>query len=323
MATVLALGPACQVLFGDYKVDSSSLGIRVCEADEYRCVGETLEVCAPNRTHFQIYAVCASADQCNLNSASCRPCQAGVEHQCAGATLFSCNADARWEMLKTCPSPALCSAAAGDCLPAACAVPGEHQCAMAALQRCSVDQTTWEKVADCASAADCNQSEANAQAAAGEPVSCTVTCTRGEGACSAPTCETPGSFRCLRDLSLQRCSETFQWQLVKLCDTFALCNANEGRCEPVACRTDERRCTGNTVEQCKGDRTGWTTVRNCATGQLCDPAAAKDDECVPGPCSEGATRCNSLFVEQCRGGVWERSQRCAAACDPATKTCPS
>lgn len=319
----LALAPGCQVLFGDYKVDTKGLEAQVCRVDEYRCTGALLEVCAANRSHWETFAMCDTADQCNLNADSCRPCQAGVERQCAGATLFTCNASGQWEKLKDCASAALCSAAIGDCIAPGCTTPGKHRCSPeGVLERCSADQARWERVAACASPADCNADQADAQVAVGSPASCVITCARGSGACESPTCDTPGSFRCLRDLSLERCSESFRWGLITVCPNFGLCDDVEGRCNPAACDSNERRCTRNTVEKCKADLTGWAVVSTCAAGQLCDPAAAPGAECVAGPCTAGETRCNSVFVEQCSAaGTWERSKRCAGRCDPATKSC--
>jgi hypothetical protein len=320
----LALAPACQILFGDYTVDTKGLQSRVCRVDEYQCAGELLQVCAESRSHWETFAACASADQCNLGSDSCRPCQAGVERQCSGATLLACNANAQWEKVKDCASAALCSATAGDCKPPVCPTPGKHQCtATGALERCSADQARWESVAACASVAECDAAQADAQVAAGQPASCTVTCTPGSEPCASPTCTTPGTFRCLSDLFIERCSETFQWTKLDLCKTFALCNPVDGRCDPDQCQLKQRRCTGNTVEECKGDLTGWAALRTCAADQLCDPSAPEGAECVPGPCAMGQTRCNSIFVEQCNGTSWERSKRCSGPCDPATKTCPA
>lgn len=324
IAAALALAPGCQALFGDYKVDSSALESRICQVDEYRCSDERLEVCAPNRSHWETFATCGSAAECNLNSDSCRSCEAGVEKQCAGATLFACNASAEWEKLKDCPSAALCSSATGDCLPAACPEPGKHACEDGALMRCSADQTRWELVATCANAADCDASRADAQVAANEPATCKLTCARGSAACPAPDCTTPGSLRCVGDPpSVERCSENFQWTRREVCTNFALCDAVEGRCNPKQCEPAERRCTGNTLEVCKDDLTGWNRVKTCAPNQLCEPVAAAGAECVPAPCRAGETRCNSLFVEKCNGTSWERSRRCRGACDPATKACPA
>jgi hypothetical protein len=324
VAVALALAPGCQALFGDYKVDSSALENRICQVDEYRCNDALLEVCAPNRSHFETFATCRSAAECNLNSDSCRPCEAGVEKQCAGATLFACNTSSQWEKLKDCPSAALCSPSAGDCLDPGCPEPGKHDCKDAALMRCSADQTRWELVANCASAADCDASQADAQIAAKEPVTCKVTCARGSEACPAPDCTTPGSLRCVGEPpSIERCSESFKWTRREVCTNFVLCDAAEGRCNPKQCDLDERRCTGSTLEVCKDDLTGWKPVKTCAPNQLCDPATEPGAECVAAPCTEGETRCNSLFVEKCNGTSWERSKRCAGACDPATKACLS
>ncbi|HWA77405.1 MAG TPA: hypothetical protein VG937_33950 [Polyangiaceae bacterium] len=321
-AFALALAPACQAVFGDYKVDLSALNARICEVDEYRCTDELLEVCAANRSHWEVSATCPSAGQCNLNADTCRPCVAGVEHQCQDGTLFACDASGQWQKLKDCPTAALCSASAGDCLPAVCAPP-EHRCqADGTLERCKADRTGWQKVTTCATPADCNAAAADAQANAGEPVTCTVSCTKGSGACAAPTCDTPGVLRCLRDFSsLQRCSETYQWAMVSQCTNFALCNAEQGRCEDARCASNERRCNGNTVEQCKPDLTGWVATQTCPAGTLCDPSAAAGSECVTGGCTSGQTRCNSLFVERCDGTRWERTKRCEKKCNPATKDC--
>jgi hypothetical protein len=321
-AFALVLAPACQAVFGDYKVDLSALGAQVCAVDQYRCTNDALEVCATNRSHWEVFATCRSAGECNLNADTCRPCVPGVERQCQDSLLFGCDAAGQWQKLKECPTAALCSASAGDCLPAVCS-PSEHRCqADGTLERCNADRTGWQKITTCATAADCNAAAADAQAKAGEPVTCTLSCSRGSGACAAPTCDTPGSLRCLRDnSSLQRCSETYQWAMLSQCTTFQLCNAELGRCEDARCAENERRCTGNIVERCKGDRTGWVSVQTCPSGTLCDPSAAAGAECVPGACTSGQTRCNSLFVETCDGTSWQRSKRCEKKCNPATKDC--
>jgi len=304
-----------------------------CKAGEFQCNGASLERC--DAGVWQPHASCASAELCDAVGGTCvlQPCVAG-ELRCSGAELLRCAPGLdRFERVELCGSPALCTAALSsgiDSLSARCAAPlcadGEHRCDGAVLQRCNTERTEWLTVATCDSPALCNTR-------AGSCTPCTTgECNHGvyrtcngsgwtdretcgspalcdpDAGCVAPACDQPGTVRCSVSNSvanLELCTDGFEWKLLESCGPEALCDAEDRRCLPRGCIPRQRRCLGDTYQECDLDGVGFITVATCASGS-CDPDSGCDS-----PCS-GGFRCNDVHLEECVDGAWQRRDTCAS-----------
>jgi len=311
---VVALG--CQALFGDFEVteefESTALGV-ACAPNSFRCDGEDLLICRDNRTEFELYQRCATADQCDPTAGACRPCSLD-QYACNGATLARCSAEGRWEaMAPDCVSPELCvvedKRQAGRCADPVCSPGGSFVCEGTHLLACGDAQHERTLVEDCKDTALCDPDAAGASA--GAPHCAGAPC--GD-ACPEPTCDEPGAVRCATSglAAVELCGSDLQWKIREVCDHRALCSAAEGRCLPAACKLSERRCLGQVRQECSADLTRFEDVETCATGTVCEP-----EGCNPTPCTEGATRCNGVAFERCFDGVFRPEDRCATAvlCD--------
>jgi len=267
-------------------------------AGEYKCVDARLQRCARGLHRWEDVEICDSAELClaaldqpqgvgqqplHCPRAECREgeffCdETGRLGKCAASRLT-------WDPvgMTNCDPPQHCNIKAGNCSPC---TSGEFACSGPDLRRCT-PAGTWERVELCGSAALCN-------AAA--------------GTCDPPGCATPGALMCDPDrLELRRCpaDQTSEQKLAQ-CRIFALCNAEELRCELPACKEGSNRCVGSRLETCSDDLTGWLLAEQCSLGTSCDPVLG----CVPGTCQNGSTRCNDRYLEKCENGAWQRMENC-------------
>lgn len=195
----------------------------------------------------------------------------------------------------TCASGA-CNIDKGDC--SACN-PGTYACSGAALSRCN-EQQQWTHVS-CASALSCN----DGLMPGCDPVICA-----------------PGEFRCNdSDSTLERCrSDGGKWEPVEQCINRVLCNPNATRCDVPQCPVaGTKRCSGNQLQQCRENLTGWDTVTTCAASNSCDPQSG----CLPTPCTNDEYRCNDVTLERCVNQVWTSQAVCetSALCDAKGHSC--
>lgn len=274
-----------------------------CQPGSFRCSehdGRTLLGCPPDGSAWSALEVCATPEACDATGGRCLTpqCTPG-SYRCSGAALELCASDGSgWETLQNCPTPELCNTAARACV--ACE-PGQEQCSDAQLQRCN-DSAVWETLETCASAALCDPASTMGQS----------------GRCREPACA-PDEYRCENE-QLEVCNPTRDgFSVIAACDSAAECNADEGRCDLLACETaGAHRCRGQVLERCADDRRSWELVTTCGEGTLCDlDLLACADQCPDQP-----YRCNGVVPEACTttDGVlaWQASAApCAseALCD--------
>lgn len=293
-----------------------------CAPGEHRCNGSLLETCNSDQTGWAQVADCGSADACNLNSDTCRECVDG-EYRCDGAQLEQCAAGAWQSSGDACASAELCAvsddATEGKCVDPVCAAEGAHVCSGKQLLRCQPGQASTVLVEECDSAQLCDAAAADVLSDS-MGASAIGVCQGGcQGdACFNDECGRVGRVECA-EIELRKCT-TSGWKTLNFCQSAALCNANDQRCEEATCTAGQGRCVGSQYEVCRDDRTGWDPAGGPCTGaSLCAP----DEGCVPSPCEEGAFRCNWTYLEQCITGGWDRVDRCGSPslCSVATKSC--
>lgn len=345
----------CQAVFGDYDVEPPAPELPiVCASRAYRCSGALLERCSDDRSRWDLVEECASAEQCNLNSESCRPCTPG-ELMCNGAELLLCGAGSVWSLQQTCASPALCRVAqggapAGECVTAACA-PGTRVCHGAELLRCSDGGNRYRSVGVCATDEVCQRTLANdPQAERCEPAACApgeswceggqlrrcnaartgwdVTecgspgnCSAAAGACRACT---PGAVECNHG-ELRECSGAGDWTTLETCASPALCDATARSCiEPACDQPGILRCTPDAplmlLEECSAELE-WNVIDRCASARLCDPTRR---ECLDQGCEAGQQRCSGDLLQGCdsdRAGFITLQTCAPGTCDAVRGEC--
>lgn len=272
-----------------------------CEVGESRCRGPLAELCVrlePEQPgSFRMLQDCLTDELCvSEPEAHCilRSCDAG-EVACVGAVPQSCNASQTgWDVLPECLSDVYCSTSDAACPEGApCCLtdpcePGEMRCNQGEMQRCSADQTAWERVDSCATAELCANSLADCGAS---PEAC---------ACQAAPCE-DGQTRC-NDATLERCNAgRTGWEVVEPCASDALCEAGRAlaapSCIPPICELGSHACTPEGVLQsCRGDRSGFENPVPCIGAPFCNPGAGV---CEEAPCDPGEKRCNGAQIEVC------------------------
>ncbi|HWO11394.1 MAG TPA: hypothetical protein VNN80_17995 [Polyangiaceae bacterium] len=141
-------------------------------------------------------------------------------------------------------------------------------------------------------------------------------------------CE-PDSFRC-EGAALRLCEATRAFRTVRVCSTPALCCASPEQCGgqpgclPPTCMAGERRCTGEVLEECNADQTGYVAIDRCASALQCNASLGR---CTDQPCdwTQRERQCSGPQLEQCLPGaaVWIPTEACATAglCDPSADTC--
>ena len=88
-------------------------------------------------------------------------------------------------------------------------------------------------------------------------------------ASDVPLCEL-GMVRC-NDASLERCVAT-GWIAVAACVNAALCQATPiGQCLAPECSEGQFSCSRGLLRVCSRDRTGWNSIEQCASAEVCDP----------------------------------------------------
>jgi hypothetical protein len=321
-AALLLLLSSCQLLFGDFELDESRpapsfgpLGTG-CEPNTFRCVGERLETCAPDRTSYELVESCSSAALCDPTAAACRPCTPG-EWACNGATPASCDSAGQWVPGVSCASAALCRVSpartSAACIAPSCDYPGAHDCRGDLLLRCAEGLDRLVLADRCTSAATCDPALADAQAATsgwGTCVESLPEACESDGSCTQPSCEATGAVRCVaEDLTLlEACGNAGRWTTRAACDAAALCSEDAARCLEPACSVGETRCLGQVHQTCSSDRTRWVSDRTCASNQLCVPTG-----CAPATCTSDTFRCNGPSLERCADNRWVAMNRCATA----------
>jgi hypothetical protein len=302
---------SCHAVLGDYEVAQSDgpggVPIGDCRPGEWTCNREFLLSCTKDGV-WKTDKTCQTASQCDKTAKTCTVCaQAGVR-RCNGKQREYCNTTrSGWDSIETCN-------AADECSPTHCGpcIAGEVQCSGEAsrdLQVCNANNR-WEAVATCETATLCERSVSMAMAdPTWTPQCLTPSCVKGTLSCEGST--------------LKRCRQSQDgYDRVDICASPALCqlatetySTGEAIC-PTGCAAGSFRCTGNAVERCAADQTGWSDPVPCPDNMLCD---SETGECGA-PCQLGMKRCNAGALEACTAqGMWATEQACAtvALCDKA------
>lgn len=313
-ASMLSLLSGCQLVFGDFTVDTKGRSALVfgdaCAQDTFQCVGNELQKCSDDRSAWVTIETCANADQCDPTAVTCRTCTPN-QWACNGAQLESCDANSHWvAMGAPCPSPELCLLAgdrgSGTCGATRCAPEGSYSCMGNGLMRCPASLDLPELVDRCGSALLCDATKANAQAVSG-----------GRGTCVPPTCLV-GTSRC-DGLTVERCrDDETDWDPVMTC--VVNCNPLNGNCS--ACSPGQFACSGDELWTCGTN--GFALADTCATPELCDAQLGQCD--APECDTPGATRCNAqdLQLEECGNDLrWAVREVCstAALCSASAAAC--
>ena len=334
--------------------DSKSKQCQVCKPGDGRCDGVVREQCSNDGDTWQSIQSCSSADMCNPTF--CGNCMPG-EYSCRGenaaaeSELWQCGKDGTWSLhLDDCGTPGLCSATldaaranpnfGNKCMKGLCDA-GTYRCDGATLQHCRPDETGWDTVDTCATAALCAVAVASDAATMGSldmcPQGCstagaylctgmtltkcrddltgfdTVTtctdanteCNPAVGACT-DLC-TPGQYQC-NDKTLRHCTSSRHWENVSDCASAALCtvatDASSGSCLAPGCpHAGDYACNGATLSRCADDLSAFTAVTTCASADLCD---ATDKRCNDPICTPASSyQCFDVSV----GGVVQSQLR--------------
>lgn len=296
---------SCHAVVGDYEVAPSD-GPDVspitgsCRPGEWTCNREFLLECTKDGV-WKTSQTCQTASQCDKSAKTCTVCaQAGVR-RCNGAQREYCNnTRSGWDSIETCNAPDECSPThCGPC------IAGEVQCSGATsqnLQVCNANNR-WEEVDTCETATLCERSVSMAMAdPTWTPQCLTPSCVAGTLSCEGST--------------LYRCRQSQDgYDRIDICASPALCqlatesdSTGEAMCPTGCSPAGSFRCTGNAVEQCAADQTGWSDPVPCAEPTICD---SETGECGS-PCELGMKRCNAGTLEACTAqGMWATEQVCA------------
>jgi formylglycine-generating enzyme required for sulfatase activity len=163
--------------------------------------------------------------------------------------------------------------------------------------KCGPDLVTSDPIVTCKTAAHCEK---------GTDTQCAA-CVTGE-------------FQC-QGAALQSCSEqTGLFITTDTCASEVLCDATKGVCKTSICQVGEARCTGDTLQFCKADQSGFEGDMPCMAG-LCDAAGKQCDVCKAGvaACIDGKSRtvCSA-------DGQMSSMAACGATtpfCEPKSNNC--
>ena len=343
--------PACQVVFGDFTIDSTKLNVS-CLRNVTRCNGPRIEVCVDGN-QWNPVATCRSPALCNLTTLTCTECQPGSS-QCSDAQPQVCGTDKTWHAKPStpCASAALCQVpddgSAANCQAPGCDNAGELKCVGDHLQRCAITLAGWEDIEICGSAVLCdaeaatkqvtdggfptcriplcNPGQFNCETGSPQPcnrartgwdpaqVTCNGVCNVAKGDCSACT---PGAFACSGS-ELSQCTGT-AWSSIVACSSALSCSTagTPPTCDPSQCTPGEFQCNESSLQRCRSDGGKWESVQQCQNGRLCNPKAAR---CEAPKCKGGATRCKGAEFQVCRDDLtgWDTKPPCSAgsSCDP-------
>ncbi|MBI3201081.1 MAG: hypothetical protein HYZ29_06005 [Myxococcales bacterium] len=289
---------------GDSGSDAASAP---CTAGEFRCVGDALETCSADATHFQPVATC-KAGLCDAQGKQCDNCVAG-DGACepGGASYKACDPTGQNEQATSClGATPFCVDKAGKpacvaCKAAADCPPSTSECSLAA---CSAEGACG--VAPVVKGAPCG--------AAGAGGSCD-----GSGACVYCT---PGETRCTGAVP-ETCDTKGQWSAGKACaGSDPICVA--GACVQCAASSD---CTASTNDcltvTCTGNKCGFSPK---AQGSACQGGAGTcngSGQC--NVCQPGTKTCNGKVPMVCgSNGQYTSQPACSGStpeCDPVSATC--
>jgi hypothetical protein len=305
---------------GSTRCSPAGDGIEVCGADGTGFVASTTcgadEVCALAGA----IALCQPEAQCTTGTSRCAAA-GGVER---------CNTAGLYDAATPCATGTVCvqDGARATCEQPVVCQPGERRCGAsgARLEVCRADGTAFNPSTPCAQDESCtfiNGAPTCAPAscpantdfcaggdiwscdATGTPDALVTTCAPGE-ACvetsGAATCQqvvcTPGVTRCAQgDGSVEVCAADGTGYVTDAqCTGAEVCvdDFNAPRCEaPRVCAAGSLRCvtSGDAIEACAQDESGYLFDAACAAGELCVDDASGVRCASPQTCAPGETRC--------------------------------
>ena len=299
-----------------------------------------MQRCNADRTAWESFESCATADLCLASLADCgrspdacscqAPTCAPTETRCTAATLERCNAGRTgWDPVEPCATAALCEAGRATLGGSACVAPacevGSHSCDGAVLQGCRIDRTGFDDQETCIGAPFCNLTE---------------------GRCEDAPCEV-GQHRCSGS-QIEVCLDDRTGFVAEgpACATPALCKESDPtdvHCDPPQCAVNQFSCfQGSQLQACNEGRTGFVNAGPaCLRPDLCSADRRRCDFCFPGrqectidqsstrvcslsgnffgpetfcplgcegalgqcrTCQFGAYRCNGALIERCNDG---------------------
>ncbi|MCB9642535.1 MAG: hypothetical protein H6728_05620 [Myxococcales bacterium] len=291
---------------------SPTTGVAYCECDhkcptvgDKRCNGSAAEECKTNSSSCRYWAgtnYCTGNQVCS-NGACIVPCNhecsLGPPH-CSGGDVKQCETDANGcrklvtkqdcSGRQSCYSPTT-GVAYCQCTHE-CSSTGDKRCSGNTAQECKTDGNNcryWAGINYCTGNQVCSNGACI--------VPCNHECSLGPVHCSGgdvKQCENDANG-CRKLVTKQNCSG--RQSCYSPTTGVAYC-----QCSHECSSTGSRRCSGNSVQECKTDGNNcryWSTVQSCSSSQTCT-----NNSCVnncTNQCSSGR-RCNGNSVEECKTG---------------------
>lgn len=259
----------------------------ICELDELRCTGATLERCSADRTTWEFVETCATPELCRVASdpldvavASCPvPCGVG-EFQCFGADLMLCNEGRTGFVLQQpCPAGTICSTT-GACRDTC--DPTERQCNGAQIEQCAASLTAFEPAVGDGTLCD-------------TPELCVDTAPVGQARCDIAACGI-NAFSCA-GTQLTQCNagRTASLPVGQPCPREDLCSTERGRCD--FCVPNRQECTPNltAARQCAADGNAFGPLTNCPLGCIAATGLCRT-------CTIGSYTCAANQLSRCDNG---------------------
>ncbi len=301
-----------------------------CQPGDHACRDGFLQVCNVEQTGFDEVENCGSQAACDANQGRCAdPCEPGaVRCNNTSGDLEECvDPLVGWQTIGDCASLALCDAENRTCRDPVCPVAGQRRCETRdespVITQCSPGRDSFDVVTSCdpgelcdAPNDECDACQPNSRRCEGNTL---VVCdTRGQSEtrtpCAAGCASVAGQTRCLAcgpdgsarcsDNQLFVCQQgpSGEFEQSEFCDTNELCqqtlqscgrglDGQDCQCSDGACRPNQLRCNGDTLQRCNAGLTGFDTIASCGPG-LCNAVTGDCNTCSAGEfsCSEGSLR---------------------------------
>ncbi|MES1174058.1 MAG: hypothetical protein ABUL62_06990 [Myxococcales bacterium] len=316
--------------------DAKAQRCAVCRDGDFRCNGADRQQCASDGASWKTVEHCEAENQCSESSCGTCPTEGALDCS-SGSKLRECH-NGVWQELDTCASAAVCSATISQamelgatwdrkCSAPTCS-PGAYDCTDATLRRCRLDQSGWDEVDTCVSAALCAATVAEAngsgtapdggmQADAGSNAGAIIdACKMG--------CPAPGAYFC-DGATLEQCSaDQVGYQTVAVCPANTECDPKAGTCGEL-CTPGHFQCNAASLRKCGPDG-HWKAESECETPALCNVNAdGTQGKCDVSPCGSEVFRCTGAALEKCKADRtgYQPAETCASAalCDAKSQRC--
>ncbi len=293
-----------------------------CQPGAVGCDGLVPQLCGEDELWSASRAACAIA----CTAGACAACEEGAR-DCRDGAVQRCDGG-EWTTREVCEANCEDGRCTTNCTPDRLQCDGDQR-----LTRCNGTEYVEEELCEfvCAEGAcvgeclpDSQRCEPDADNVAqscnslgqwDQSVPCGTDTFCVDGECKP--CE-PGSTRC--DVGgPQLCNEAGEWVPEGACSApTPICVA--GAC--AACEPGVRRCSGNLLEECASDGSGWTTAETCSGD---NPACIESTQSC-GRCQLGERQCSGDTVQECNDvGSWVHLTSCAmptpACFDGACRAC--